>query len=89
MLDLGPRASSPSVAAQLLGTSIDACGTGRVIYLKVDSLLRGNLRSTVAAAAATGSPVLLAPSSPHINRIVSDGALLVDGIPCADRRLGH
>lgn len=53
---------------------------GSSIFLKFDSLLRGNLNVELAAAAETG-PVAFCPALPELGRAVRNGVLEIDGTP--------
>lgn len=78
-------ADEPTAEAQL--TARLATCAGMRTFVKIDSLLRGNLRATIRATYATGRPVVLAPALPAAGRTVVDGVPLIDGRPLADTDL--
>lgn len=53
---------------------------GSDVFLKFDSLLRGNLDAELAAAMGAG-PVAFCPALPELGRTVRDGVLEIRGIP--------
>jgi len=63
----------------------------RLLFHKVDSALRGNPESELAAyLAATGEPgVLMSPAFPPSRRSVRDGVLYVGGVPLAESEVGR
>lgn len=56
---------------------------------KIDSTLRGNWASELAAVAHLGRPVLLVPAFPAAGRTCVDGQVLVDGTPVHETVFGH
>ena len=58
---------------------------GRLIFKKVDSVLRGNVYAeSVALAKALGKAgVILVPANPTMGRIIKDGRYYIGGIPVA------
>ncbi|MDQ1138146.1 uncharacterized protein YgbK (DUF1537 family) [Microbacterium sp. SORGH_AS 1204] len=76
VFDLHVRNAGPGAAAKI-NTELSALGT--VDYIKIDSQMRGPLAELVDAA-AQHSPVVLAPALPQLNRSVSGGVLLLDGV---------
>ncbi|WP_309131307.1 4-hydroxythreonine-4-phosphate dehydrogenase PdxA [Brevibacterium sp.] len=83
-VDLDCRYLSPAVAAARTSSALTALGSGRTIFIKVDSLLRGNIRAQIRAALESGpGPVIFAPSLPQLDRIVVEGVPLNDGAPLA------
>lgn len=60
---------------------------GSRLFVKVDSLLRGNLRATIRAVHATGRPTVIAPALPAAGRTLVGGAPLVSGRPLAETGL--
>lgn len=57
-----------------------------VIFLKVDSLLRGNVADQLELLAGSGM-VVLAPALPELGRHTLGGTVVCDGIPLADTDL--
>lgn len=52
-------------------------------FVKVDSLLRGNVRAILTALTDAGVRVVFAPTSPALGRTVSNGRPLARGLPLA------
>lgn len=86
--DLDVRYADQQTAEARLRNALTA-GSGSPLFVKIDSLLRGNLGTTLRATYATGRPAVLAPSLPAAGRTVVDGVPLVDGRPLADTDLWH
>jgi 4-hydroxythreonine-4-phosphate dehydrogenase len=57
---------------------------GRRVFVKVDSLLRGNVAATVAAC--LDAPVVFAPALPSAGRTVVGGVPYVHGVPLRETR---
>jgi D-threonate/D-erythronate kinase len=66
-----------SVAQQIIGAGTDC------IFKKVDSLLRGNVRTEIEAVLdVTGHRrALLIPANPSRGRVIANGRYLIDGMP--------
>jgi len=83
--DLDTRRRSEDVARRRVTSAIRAARSGnvRLLYVKVDSTLRGHVGATVRAALrAWGSPsALVCPAFPAQGRTVERGELLVAGVP--------
>lgn len=79
--DLDSRRLSATDAADRTTTVLTGLAPDTLVLKKVDSLLRGNLAAEIAALAATGRGVLLAPALPAAHRTVRDGVLHTDGVP--------
>ncbi|WP_344928304.1 four-carbon acid sugar kinase family protein [Saccharopolyspora gregorii] len=78
VLDLDSRHAPAEAAADAVRRALRAPGARSArTFLKVDSLLRGNVAATVAAA----GPVVLAPALPSGGRTVRDGVPRLDGVP--------
>ncbi|MEU6132170.1 four-carbon acid sugar kinase family protein [Saccharopolyspora sp. NPDC047091] len=78
VLDLDSRHAPAEAAAGAVRRALRAPGARSArTFLKVDSLLRGNVAATVAAA----GPVVLAPALPSGGRTVRDGIPRLDGVP--------
>ncbi|WP_344594718.1 four-carbon acid sugar kinase family protein [Streptomyces violaceusniger] len=52
-----------------------------VVLKKIDSLLRGNVASEIAALAEGGAGVVLAPALPIAGRVVRSGVVHIGGVP--------
>ncbi|MEV8363451.1 4-hydroxythreonine-4-phosphate dehydrogenase PdxA [Streptomyces niveus] len=81
VFDLDSRQLSAADAAARITTVLTGLAPDTVVCKKVDSLLRGNLAAEIAALAATGRGVLLAPALPAERRTVRDGVPHTDGVP--------
>ncbi|MEU0952936.1 4-hydroxythreonine-4-phosphate dehydrogenase PdxA [Streptomyces niveus] len=81
VFDLDSRQLSATGAADRITAAMTGLAPGTLVLKKVDSLLRGNLAAEIAALAATGRGVLLAPALPTAHRTVRDGVLHTDGVP--------
>jgi 4-hydroxythreonine-4-phosphate dehydrogenase len=73
VIDLGTRELPPDEAARRIRAL-----NGRVMFKKIDSLLRGNVQAEIEAL--TGD-VIVAPALPVEGRTVRDGVLHVHGVP--------
>ncbi|WSN14923.1 hypothetical protein OG792_21915 [Micromonospora sp. NBC_01699] len=88
-VDSDSRGSSPADAADRVKSALDSCA-GVPVLKKVDSLLRGNLASEVAALRdLLGVLPVVATALPAAGRVVVDGVLRVHGVPLHDTRLWH
>jgi 4-hydroxythreonine-4-phosphate dehydrogenase len=67
---------------RVLGTAGDAR-----VFVKVDSLLRGNVGAAVRAARRLGRTIVVAPALPAAARTVEDGRPLVAGQPLSETAL--
>lgn len=83
VVDTDSRALSPEVARERVLKAGDAVGGAGLVYKKVDSTLRGNLRSEIEAAMrSTGRErAVVAPAFPGGGRTTVDGTQLVHGEP--------
>jgi uncharacterized protein YgbK (DUF1537 family) len=78
------RVEAPKVARQLVRQAMQNM-TGRIIYKKIDSTLRGNIGEELQAIAelTASQKVVIAPAFPAVDRTTVDGILLVKGVPVA------
>lgn len=78
------RVEVPEIARQLVRQAIQNM-TGRIIYKKIDSTLRGNIGEELQAIAEliASQKVVIAPAFPAVDRTTVDGILLVKGVPVA------
>lgn len=71
---------------------VTACrdGDDATVYKKIDSTLRGNVRSEIAAVIDATGPdiVVVAPAFPDANRTTIDGSQHVDGTPVHTTEFG-
>lgn len=73
------RYADPETAEQRVRRAVSGTDAG-IVYGKVDSTLRGNVRPETRSAMGCGFDVaLFAPASPAVGRLTADGYHLVDG----------
>lgn len=65
--------------------------SGRMVYKKIDSTLRGNIGVEVLAAMeGSGAPkTIVAPAFPAVGRTTADGILLVNGTPVSQTQFAN
>ncbi|WP_261620058.1 four-carbon acid sugar kinase family protein [Pseudarthrobacter equi] len=80
VVDSGNRHLTAPEAAARMRLLLAARPAGSDVFLKFDSLLRGNLDAELAAALETG-PVAFCPALPHLGRTVRNGVLEIKGTP--------
>ncbi|MBM6590762.1 4-hydroxythreonine-4-phosphate dehydrogenase PdxA [Brevibacterium sp. RIT 803] len=87
-LDLDCRYLTPVEAASRTRSALETLRTeNQTTIIKVDSLLRGNVRAHLTAALeSTNGPVIFAPALPQHNRTVIGGVPYIDGKRLADTR---
>ncbi|MEU0478958.1 4-hydroxythreonine-4-phosphate dehydrogenase PdxA [Streptosporangium sp. NPDC006013] len=73
----GPAEAAAAVRAAVRLASV---GRARLIFKKIDSLLRGNVAAEVGALATPGAAVVVTPALPALDRVVRDGVLHVAGV---------
>ena len=76
VVDLDTRGLAPEEAARRVRAAVT--GERRIVFKKIDSLLRGNIAAEVGAL---DGDVVVAPALPVEGRIVRGGVLYVDGEP--------
>ncbi|MEU8149506.1 4-hydroxythreonine-4-phosphate dehydrogenase PdxA [Nonomuraea sp. NPDC048901] len=83
VVDTDSRHRQPADAAAAVRSTVAAASAGRprLIFKKIDSLLRGNVAAEVAALATPGAAVVVAPALPGLDRVVRGGVLYVAGAP--------
>lgn len=79
VVDLDCRATTPRIAGRRTAAALAAAGDGVTTFLKIDSLLRGNVAAGVDALAARG-PVVVAAALPAAGRTVVDGIVHLHGV---------
>ena len=90
VIDLHNRRDALGTRARiraLLG-GIPGSGSQRVL-VKIDSLLRGNIATTLAALSDTGRPIVVAAGNPALDRTIVGGAPFVGGVPLHETDLWH
>lgn len=90
-LDLDSRRGSPGEAAARVGRAAAVLGPLPLLYMTVDSTLRGHVGVQVAAAlqASGRRIVVVAPAFPAGGRATVGGVQLVDGLPVHRTRFGQ
>jgi 4-hydroxythreonine-4-phosphate dehydrogenase len=68
-------------AARQTATAFSAAAGSRVVFKKIDSLLRGNVQAELSAAQAIRPHLVIAPALPSAGRVVRNGIVHVDGQP--------
>ncbi|MGR3937590.1 four-carbon acid sugar kinase family protein [Streptomyces sp. BRA346] len=82
VLDLDSRHCPAEDAADAVRGALRLAPTGDTLVLKkIDSLLRGNVAAEVAALAADGPGVVVAPALPVAGRVVRAGVVHLGGVP--------
>ncbi|MFF7651381.1 four-carbon acid sugar kinase family protein [Streptomyces sp. NPDC007983] len=82
VLDLDSRYCPAEDAADAVRGALRRTATGGTLVLKkIDSLLRGNVAAEVAALAADGAGVVVAPALPVAGRVVRAGVVHIGGVP--------
>ena len=83
--DVDSRRMAPhDAAARNLDAWRAGCGTGRRLYKKIDSTLRGNWAPETAALQPVAGLAIVAPAFPATGRTTRDGRMLVKGEPLED-----
>ncbi|OMI34741.1 four-carbon acid sugar kinase family protein, partial [Streptomyces sparsogenes] len=82
VLDLDSRQLSAAEAARAVSAALALSPSGDTLVLKkIDSLLRGNIAAEVAALAAGGAGVVVAPALPAAGRSVRGGVVHLGATP--------
>jgi uncharacterized protein YgbK (DUF1537 family) len=84
------RAEAPEIARERVRQAMQNM-SGRAVYKKIDSTLRGNIGEElqVAAAALASEKVVVAPAFPAVGRTTVGGVLLVNGVPVAETQFAN
>ncbi|WP_426225081.1 4-hydroxythreonine-4-phosphate dehydrogenase PdxA [Pseudarthrobacter sp. DSP2-3-2b1] len=90
VLDTDNRRFPADVAAERLRIVVESLPSGGspIVFLKLDSLLRGPVRSQLEILAAEG-PVILAPALPPLGRSTVNGTVHHQGVPLHKTSLWH
>lgn len=91
VLDTNNRAFSAEAAATRLRQVLNspaATDGAAIVFLKIDSLLRGPVASQLSVL-AEGGPVILAPALPPLGRTTSNGVIHHQGVPLHETSLWH
>jgi len=75
------RLSPADAAARVADVWVALRAPGRRLYKKIDSTLRGNWATEVAALAWLAGPAIVAPAFPATGRAVRNGGVFVHGVP--------
>lgn len=86
VFDLDTRYSVPAVAEAAFRAILHGHDASRT-FIKVDSLLRGNVAAATGAAVQVGRGVVFSPALPSAGRTVVNGVPLVGSMPLAATRL--
>lgn len=86
VFDLDARYSRPAIAESAFRAVLHANTAART-FVKVDSLLRGNVAAATRAALAMGRGVVFSPALPSASRTLVDGVPLVGSVPLAETQL--
>ncbi|MER6142297.1 four-carbon acid sugar kinase family protein [Streptomyces sparsogenes] len=82
VLDLDSRQLPAAEAARAVSAALALSPSGDTLVLKkIDSLLRGNIAAEVAALAAAGAGVVVAPALPAAGRAVRGGVVHLGATP--------
>ncbi len=91
VLDTDNRAFSAEAAAIRLRQVLNspaATGGAAIVFLKIDSLLRGPVASQLSIL-SEGGPVILAPALPPLGRSTVNGVIHHQGVPVHETSLWH
>ncbi|MFD1544845.1 4-hydroxythreonine-4-phosphate dehydrogenase PdxA [Nonomuraea guangzhouensis] len=82
VVDTDSRHLRPTEAAAAVRSAIALASAGRprLVFKKIDSLLRGNVAAEVAALTAPGTGIVVAPALPGLDRVVRGGVLHLAGV---------
>ncbi|MFE9722715.1 four-carbon acid sugar kinase family protein [Streptomyces sp. NPDC005794] len=79
VMDLDTRQAGPDTAAEAVRDALALTAGHRLLFKKVDSLLRGNVASEAAAFAVGARAVVTATALPVLGRTVRDGIVHLRG----------
>lgn len=83
-VDADSRRLDPGAAAKANSVVLQQCQyANRALYKKIDSTLRGNVASEIAALQALRGLAIVAPAFPAMGRTTQDSVQLVNGISVA------
>lgn len=82
VVDTDSRHRPPTEAAAAVRSALALASAGRprLVFKKIDSLLRGNVAAEVAALMAPGAGIVVAPALPGLDRVVRGGVLHLAGV---------
>ncbi|MET7332191.1 4-hydroxythreonine-4-phosphate dehydrogenase PdxA [Nonomuraea sp. NPDC005650] len=82
VVDTDSRHRPPTEAAAAVRSAVGlaSAGRARLVFKKIDSLLRGNVAAEVAALTAPGAGIVVAPALPGLDRVVRGGVLHLSGV---------
>ncbi len=78
---------APASSAEKAFRGVLGAHAGGLRFVKVDSLLRGNLAAAVRAARPVAPAIVFAPALPSAGRTVVGGVPLIGGVPLVDTGL--
>lgn len=77
-------------ALELLSTRKNfETGSPDQIFLKFDSILRGNIAAQLGKASEKIGPIVFCPAVPELNRVTRNGVVYVNQVPLANTGLWH
>jgi uncharacterized protein YgbK (DUF1537 family) len=84
------RAEDPKTACKRVKQAVERL-TGRIIYKKIDSTLRGNIGVELEAILENQGyhKAIVAPAFPAMRRTTEAGVLLIEGIPVSKTQFDH
>ena len=91
-LNMDTRRMTPAEAVLAVERALEQVESvgAKPLYVKIDSTLRGHPGLEIErVAAASGAAAVICPAFPATGRTVSDGELLVSGVPLADTEVGR
>lgn len=90
VISTNSRGDSPAEASEKLKKLSAELKEG-IVYKKIDSTLRGNIGSELAAAmkGLDSERVIVAPAFPAVGRTTDNGILLVEGTPVSETQFAH
>ena len=90
-IDLDTRTTPPAVAAERIRSLVRALPPQTQLVMKIDSTLRGNIKTEVEAllAARDAALAIVVPAHPKLGRVQRDGVLFLDGKPVAETDFGE
>ncbi|MGP3920311.1 4-hydroxythreonine-4-phosphate dehydrogenase PdxA [Nonomuraea sp. 10N515B] len=82
VVDTDSRHLRPAEAAAAVRSAVALASAGRprLVFKKIDSLLRGNVAAEVAALTTPGAGIIVAPALPGLDRVVRGGVLHLAGV---------
>jgi 4-phospho-D-threonate 3-dehydrogenase / 4-phospho-D-erythronate 3-dehydrogenase len=86
-VDTDSRRSIASEAMAVTAQAWQAFGTGRRLFKKIDSTLRGNIAAEISALTDRAGMAIVAPAFPHAGRTTRNARQMVFGVPVEESEL--